>query len=64
MWEIVVVVIIVAGVLVLTVRAFCRDVSGRKGRCSCDCSGSGPRPCESRPASRKTTSTTDCHSAK
>jgi hypothetical protein len=64
MWEMVVVVIIVTVVLAFTVRAFCRDVSGRKGHCSCDCSGSGPRPCESEPASRETTCMTDRHSAK
>ena len=62
MWEIVAVVIIVALVLTLTVRAFYRAVSGKTGHCSCDCSENGRRPCESGPASRETPCTADRHS--
>jgi hypothetical protein len=63
MWDIAAVVIIVALVLALAIRAFCRAVAGKTGHCSCDCSESGRRPCESGPASRKTPCT-DRHSAR
>ncbi len=62
MWEVVVVVIIVAIVLACTVRAFYRDVSGKRGRCSCGCPASGRRPCESEPASRETPCAAERHS--